>query len=81
MQEPSGDDLHDRYIELVANNWTEKEYRALVQYVRRTLMERINHEDPSWGYRFTYLWRKSITLRDEIVWAGYAVGVEQPDAD
>lgn len=66
------DDTQDRYIEIVAANWTAGEYNVLARLIRAHWFSVIWKADGPPGIKFTGIWLRTFTIAEEITLAGEA---------
>lgn len=74
------DEVHDKYIEIIANNWTMGYWHKMSMVIRGHHYLKIHQADGAAGYIFTRLWGRTFSLVEEVRLSGEATSViSHPD--
>ena len=67
------DQINERFVAIVENNYTLREYRTISTRMRAYLTGKIRREDGN--HEFYLIWKRSFSLKEEIVLDGFATAI------
>lgn len=69
------EEIHDRYCDIVAINWTAEEFENFSREIRKHFLTQIVERDGQDGIEFARLWVATFELDEEVTLSGEATAV------